>query len=661
MHSFSIHRRGWLTEEAVEGVALRGALVSLQLVRGAIIAFLLLPLNAYWIGVTEGLWHALHMTTLSLPMNALVLLIALGLLNRFMAALHPRLALSAGELLLIHIGLTVQSVLIGHDQIVSLMGVIPAPAWFENPANRWQELFFPYIPKWLAITDKRAAWHFYTGGGKFYGSGYESQWLAPAIAWTVFLVSLIVAYTSLGLLIYCRWAHQEKLGFPITRMPMEIAAGQFNWRSNLLWCGFAVAAFVDMLNHLHHLYPSVPFIKVRARDRDLMHFITEPPWTALGSTPLALYPFIIGYSYLMPLDVCTSAWFFYLLRKLQRLLGMTFGLMRLPRFPYENEQASGAALAVAVLVLWRVRRALVEAAVRSSSMARRERHQCEFQRLSMSAVMAFLMALLVCFLISTRAGLSLATAVSFWVMHFLISIAVTRLRAEAGPPSHSLLFANPQDLMLAWLGSRSFRPKELAALALFFWFNRLNRNHPMPVAIEAMQVSEVIKVPIRFTCAFIVLMGLMTTAFCFALYPALFYSHGATRVVGEVVWVGMDTFNRLASWIGTPSQPNPFSRCAVVLGFTFTLTLSSLYHRISWWGLHPLGYLLGMSYAIDFYWLCLLIGSTVKWLLLRYAGSYSALAATPFFVGLILGEGIVACAWSIYGIIIQKPMYDAWW
>lgn len=661
MHLFAAGWKKRAAEKALEEVATRGAPTSLRLARCIAIAFLLLPLNAYWIGVTEGLWHALHMTTLSLPMNALVLLITLWLLSRLMSAVHPKLALSAGELLLIHIGLTVQSVLIGHDQIVSLMGVIPAAAWFENPANRWQELFFPYIPKWLAITDKHAAWHFYTGGGRFYGSGYESQWLAPAIAWTALLVCLIIAYTSLGTLFYCRWAHQEKLGFPITRLPMEIAIGRFNWRSNLFWSGFAIAAFVDMLNHLHHLYPSVPFIKVRARDRDLMHFLTEPPWTALGSTPLALYPFIIGYSYLMPLDVCASAWLFYLLRKLQRLFGMILGLMRLPRFPYENEQASGAALAIATLVLWRIRGALIEVVARSSSATRRMHHQCEFQQLSRYALVLLSMALFVCLFISVRAGLSFGVAIAFWVLHFLISIAVSRLRAEAGPPSHSLLFANPQDLMFSWLGSRSFRPRELTALALFFWFNRLNRNHPMPVAIEAMRISEAINVPIWFTCAFIVLMGLMTVAVCFALYPVLFYSHGATKVVGEVVWVGMDTFNRLASWIWTPSQPNPFLRGAVAFGSAFTLALNFLYYRMPWWGLHPLGYLLGMSFAIDFYWLCLLIGSTVKWLLLRYAGSYTALAATPFFIGLILGEGIVACAWSVYGIIVQKPMYDAWW
>jgi len=83
--------------------------------RAVAIALLLLPLKLYWIGVTEGLWHALHMTTLSLPMNALMLLLTLVWLNRFVQWLSPRLTLQPSELLLVHMALTVQSVFIGHD------------------------------------------------------------------------------------------------------------------------------------------------------------------------------------------------------------------------------------------------------------------------------------------------------------------------------------------------------------------------------------------------------------------------------------------------------------------------------------------------------------------------------------------------------------------
>lgn len=624
--------------------------------RAVALGLLLLPINLYWIGVTEGLWHALHMTTLSLPMNAVMLLLVLTWVNRALGWIRPTLRLDRQELLLIHLALTVQSVFVGHDQIISLFGVIPAAAWFENPANRWDVLFFNYLPDWLVITDKAVARHFYLGGMNFYGSGLERFWLKPAIAWTLLLTALFTAYLALTVPFYRRWAHEERLSFPILRLPLEIAEGRLCWWSGMFWGGFAVAAAVDMVNHLNFLYPRVPFLKVRARDRDLAWYLTEPPFSAIGSTPLALYPFIIGYGFLMPLDLCTSAWFFYLMRKVERIVGNWLGWHHLPRFPYENEQAAGAALAIALLVLWRSRWTMAEFIQRVKGEGQKAHPLAPSTTLLLFVVAAFF-----CWQLSVRAGLRPGTAMAFWVVHFLIALTVTRLRAEAGPPSHSLLYANPQDLFLTSLGTRSFHPRELAALATFFWFNRLNRNHAMPVVMEGWRLSELSDASFRRSATLMMAMAVLTVAGCFALYPHLFYREGASTRIGEVFWVGQDTFNRLASWVGNPTAPDYWARSFVAGGFAFTLLLNALYHRLPWWGLHPLGYLLGTSYAVDFYWLCLLISSTAKWLLLHYFGAMRAQTATPFFIGLILGEGIVSCAWSVYGVIIHKPMYDAWW
>jgi len=623
--------------------------------RAVAISLLLLPLNLYWVGVTEGLWHALHMTTLSLPMNALVLLLVLTWLNRAFQFLAPNWALHTGELLLIHIALTIQSVFIGHDSMVSLMGVIPAAAWYSNPANRWEGLFFRYLPDWLVITDKSVVRNFYLGGLRFYGSGLEVFWLKPAIFWTLLLMAIFVAYLALTAPFYRRWAHEERLAFPILRLPLEIVEGRLNWRGLTFWSGFALAAFVDMVNHLNWLYPRIPFLRVRARDRDLAWYLTEHPFNAIGSTPVALYPFIIGYGYLMPLDLCASAWFFYLLRKILRIGGAWLGWNRLPRFPYENEQAAGSAIAIASVLLWRSKANLTK--------FWKSRNQTNGDHPLQPTTVAILLSisLMCCWLISVKAGMGAGTSLAFWLLHFLIALAVARLRAEAGPPSHSLLFANPQDLLLTAFGTRSFRPRELTTLALFFWFNRLNRNHPMPVIVESWRLTEIAHLPFVRSNLVMVGMAFLSVVGCFALYPYLFYREGAETRIGEVVWVGQDTFNRLASWVSSPTAPNYLARSFIALGFSFTLLLNNFYHRLPWWGLHPLGYLLGTSFAVDYYWFCLLLSSAAKWLLLHYGGAKTAQSATPFFVGLILGEGLVACGWSAYGIIAHKPMYDAWW
>jgi len=638
----------------VTAPAIERAMPTLWSWRAVILSIFLLPLNLYWIGVTEGLWHALHMTTLSMPMNVLVLLLALTWFNGFLRFVFPSLALKPYELFLIQIALTVQSVFIGHDSMVSLMGVIPAAAWYSNPTNRWETLF-PSLPDWFVITDKAVVRNFYLGGMKFYGSGLEVSWFKPAIFWTLLLTAIFVAYLAIIAPFYRRWAHEERLAFPILRLPIDIIEGNLRWRGATFWMGFFVAAFVDMVNHLNWLYPRIPFLKVRARDRDLVWYLTEHPFNAIGSTPLALYPFIIGYGYLMPLDLCTSAWFFYLLRKVERILGAWRGWNRLPRFPYENEQAAGSAIAIALLLLWRCKNTLAN--FRKGFNKADNLHPISFA----NSVVLLLISLAICWLISIKAGMGVGTAFLFWLLHFLIALTVARLRAEAGPPSHSLLFANPQDLLLTTFGTRSFRPRELTTLALFFWFNRLNRNHPAPVIVEGWRMTEIANASFTRSSWLMVLMTVLSVGGCFAFYPHLFYREGAETRIGEVVWVGQDTFNRLASWIGNPTPPNYWARSFIAFGFGFTLLLNALYHRLPWWELHPLGYLLGTSFAVDYYWLCLLLSSVAKWLLLHYGGARIAKSATPFFVGLIFGEGLIACGWSLYGIIVHKPMYDAWW
>ncbi len=618
-----------------------------------LLSLLLLPVNIYWIGVTEGLWHALHLTTLSLPMNVLVIFIALAFVNHWLFKWVPQYALRFDELMLVFISLTVQSVYIGHDMMISLFGIIPAAAWFENPSNKWKELFFPYLPQWLVITDKEAVTPFYLGGRSFYGSELVSYWIRPAFFWTFLMTALHFSYAGLVGLFIHRWSREERLQFPVLRIPLLIGQGGHIWRNRRFWAGFAIAGLVEMINHLNFLYPFIPSFKTRARDRDLLSYLTDPPWNAIGSTPLALYPFIIGYAYLMPLDLCISTWLFYLLRKVERLLGVVLGLTSMARFPYENEQSAGAVLALATLSLY-LCRSYIRTTIKGSDPSR-----YPMPRRFLSA--AFLSGAGVCYILSALIGLGGGVSSLFWLIHFLTAFTVGRLRAEAGPPSHSLLFANPQDLLIATRGSCSFHPRQLTALALYFWFNRLNRNHPFPVIAEGWKAAEGCGLSPNLVGVTMLLMAFLSVVGCFLIYPVLFYKVGAATRVGEVVWVGQDTCTRLASWMSGLTAPDIWSPVMVVAGAAVTWTLAWGYQRTSSWILHPVGYLLGTSFAVDYYWLCLVIGSVVKGLIFRYWGGRAVFQAEPFFIGLVIGDGLVSSLWSVHGLIVHKPMYDAWW
>src|SRR5438094_6869061 len=83
--------------------------------RCLLIGTAIIPFNIYWIGMTEGVWHGLHFTCLSLPMTAVFYLLCLQVLNEVLRRWRPERVLSQAELLTIFGMLAISGILCGHD------------------------------------------------------------------------------------------------------------------------------------------------------------------------------------------------------------------------------------------------------------------------------------------------------------------------------------------------------------------------------------------------------------------------------------------------------------------------------------------------------------------------------------------------------------------
>ena len=68
-----------------------------------------------------------------------------------------------------------------------------------------------------------------------------------------------------------------------------------------------------------------------------------------GRCPLILFPFLIGLTFLVPLDVLLSGWVFYLGYKAQLIIKAMAGLRH---FPYYDQQSFGAYFAIALFTIW---------------------------------------------------------------------------------------------------------------------------------------------------------------------------------------------------------------------------------------------------------------------------------------------------------------------
>ena len=143
--------------------------------------------------------------------------------------------------------------------------------------------------------------------------------LVMALWFTSFLTAVGIVMLCLNVIVRKQWTEHEKLAYPIIQLPLAITEGGGTstfFRNRILWIGFALAAFIDILNGLNHFFPQVPRIPVRHNYHNLGRYFTTKPWNAIGWLPLPLYPFLIGLGFLLPLDLSFSIWFFFLFKNM---------------------------------------------------------------------------------------------------------------------------------------------------------------------------------------------------------------------------------------------------------------------------------------------------------------------------------------------------------
>jgi hypothetical protein len=635
--------------------------------RAVVLALLLMPLNAYWVVMMEVTRYSGHPTTISLFFNTIFILTCLIILNAGLKRVTPRFALAPGELLTVYILLTISSAIAGHDMIEVLTPILSHVHYFQKPENAWATNIIPYVPTWLSVSDKQALEEFYTGTGSLYATHNWQAWIGPVLWWTGFLSVLFFMMLCINTLLRRQWTENERMSYPLVALPLEMVNPKTQlFKGRLFWYGVGLSAVLELYNGLAYLYPSIPALPLKhfGPTQEINTYLRTPPWNALGWTPAALYPFGIGLGMLLPLDLLFSAWFFAWVWRAERVVGAVYGYSDTPGFPFEEAQGFGAYMGLAIFALWFSRHHLIRI-VRSLLDFRANLNDADEPLPYRWAALGLIGGSVFIYLFCQACKMSPLMIVAFFLIYFTLAIAITRMRAELGPPAHDLHHGGPDAILTSISASNRFARPDLAMFSLFYGFNRAYRSHPMPIQLEGFKMAE--RTGGRYRPLFWAMMAAIVFGALCAFWANLDqgYRYGAAEKIAPpnvMLIFGREPWERMHAWINTPTsvQQQLNTRFAIGVGFGIALLLNMLRVRLPWFPFHPVGYAVSNSWSLSLLWLPLMIAWAIKLIILRYGGLPAYRRALPFFLGLILGECVLGSLWAIIGIALGIPTYSFW-
>ncbi len=635
--------------------------------RAMALGVLLTVLNVWWVTMVEVRYYILDGSSLPLFITPIFMLLVLVGGNALVHRIFPNAALRQEEMLTAYIMAVVSNTFAGHDMLQNFFGSVTHPYHFAKPENSWQELFVRHLPRGLFVTDTAALEAWYRGNTSFdRAAGYLVHWTVPLLLWGVFFLILVFLFACVTVLFRKAWTENERLAFPIIQLPLAMTepGGGF-FRSRTMWIGFGFAFLIGLVNGIHELYPTVPnapWIKLF----NVGQFFTGQPWEAIRTYGMqtSLYPFAIGLAYFIPLDLAFSCWFSYLFARGYFVVGRAAGWdgpSAAQGWPFLREISSGAWIGLAAALLWANRKYLARAfdmafergaggqTLRAEDPAESRRYRFAFMGIVFGTL--FLMGW------SRFLGISPPVALGFFGILFALSLAITRVRVEFGTP-HEIVFVKPGDVLVTLFGTNTLGRDNLIGMQSMYWFNRGYRCHPMPNYLEAFKMGEGRDMPYARLWTALALASVVSLLVTYAANYVITYEAGATgRTAGYKRWVGQEAFGQLANWLQLGQSAGAASFWFFLGGLGTVGALAGLRSAFLWWPLHPAGFALGISYAMNYFWLCVFVAWLCKLLIIRYGGMNAHKKAIPFFLGLILGDYTIGALWSLLALALGQPTY----
>ena len=621
--------------------------------RAAIIGGLLVVFIAIWSQYAELVIHGTQISLTYPPIGAFLIFFGFIILFQWpLFRLRRQLALSTRELVIIWSMLSLAIGVASIDIAQKVPPMVAGAVYYASPENHYQERFLPHIAPWLTPQDPEVV------RGMFEGSAHGvpwQAWLGPLSGWSAFF---LLAYWVMlcGVSLFQRqWVDHERLLFPLVAVPLQIIEQPepdrvFNrfFCNKLVWLGIFLGAAPHLYTGLHDYFPKVPQVDIFLWGTPLGSNFGKP-LTPLNSLRIAVLPLIIGLSYLLTREISFSLWLFYLLGKVEAVLGTAAGIDSLrtvtgvDSFPFPGLQTAGAYLGLAAVSIWVARKRLL--AVFRGDAGEPLQAGLPRQVIVYGGGLGFVCLVAWCL----AAGMPLGPALIMLLMSFLYLLAMTRLMAEAGLPWAAEPDFRGHHMIMTLFPSGALRVPQLVATGMMLTFSHDLRVSPMPRFMQSFKMTAATGTKNR----------------------DLVYALGLTLLIALPVslWALMkDAYNyggvaiNTYRFVSLAQAPGRFMESATTTAHPYVdwgslgiiaygagklLVLNALRTYYLWWPLHPVSYAMSNITYLQREWFSVLVGWALQTVIIRYSGHKGYQVAKGLFLGLILGAMAAGGFWLV--------------
>ena len=550
------------------------------------------------------------------------------------------------------------------------------PAYYAQTSHEFRLNLLPHIPSCLLVSNDPAS-----DAVRWFMEGLPrgrripwAAWIAPTACWGAFALCAFASMFGICSLFFREWAYRERLLFPLVQLPVEMAREPGNGRvlndflrNRVLWAGALLAGGIHFVNGLGTFVPGLPAIPLAF---DTFGLFPDRPWSEFNLGSVRVFFLVAGLTFLLPVDLSFSLWFFFVLYKLTYVLIAWMGAGGSGFWGdwYAAAtvfQAGGAILALCAMLVWQGRDHLKTVLLLAVRGKEEKNPGLLGPRLTVLLCAGGLAGMAAWMMIL---GADSWAAVFVTILFAAVVLALARLVAETG----FLLVASgvfPHDVLAGLVPAGWISAPTLAVTTMLKGvFMQEYREVLLPYLMNGLKACDAFRLKPRHVLA----------AFALAVLTGVL-SSGYGRISASYKYGGinMDLYANIVapqSFLGSAAtmRTQPPSYDWVTVGgkrvipvkaahFTFGAALMGalifMRDRFVWWPLCPIALIPTTIWIMQWggLWFSIFLGWLAKAVVMRFGGAVAYRRILPFFLGLALGEFLLSAFWTAVGLLTGFP------